>query len=132
MPGGVAFKVEHAQVCKKDSQQIDDKDRAAIVELVRNHDGHVLITHGTDTMVETGLALKSAGVAQRRAVVITGALHPETFKDTDAHFNIGTAVGALNLLHSGVFIAMSGRIYDVSAVKRDPLTGQFVSSSSKL
>jgi L-asparaginase len=60
-----------------------------------------------------------------KTIVITGALRPERFSNSDADFNIGTALGALNVLPPGVYIAMSGRVLPWQHLKKDPKTGNF-------
>ena len=83
----------------------------------------MVITHGTDTMIET--ARKLSGI-KSKVIVLTGAMKPEKFSDSDASFNIGVAVGAIGLLTSGVYIAMNGRVLPWNKVKRDKQTGRFV------
>ena len=84
----------------------------------------ILITHGTDTMIETAAFLSDK--VKNKTIVLCGALRPEAFKNSDADFNIGCAVGALNVLQCGVHIAMSGRVYAWDSVTRDVNTGQFI------
>merc|ERR1711971_169462 len=73
----------------------------------------VVLTHGTDTMIETGKYLEvRLGKDSDKRVVLTGSFLPEKFKDSDADFNIGTALGALPHLPPGVYIAMQGRVFD--------------------
>ena len=67
-----------------------------------DHD-KILITHGTDTMIETAQFLSDK--IKNKTVLLCGALKPEAFKNSDADFNIGCAVGALNVLQDGVYIA---------------------------
>lgn len=120
---GVAFTFEVFPVLRKDSLHMDDADRAAIREAIeRQPHRHVLVTHGTDTMVETARAL--AGVAGR-VVVLTGALNPALFKGSDAVFNIGCAVGAVQSLPDGVYIAMNGRIWDPERVRKNVAANRF-------
>jgi L-asparaginase len=83
----------------------------------------IVVTHGTDTMIETAEKLSSI---KGRVIVLTSAMKPERFVDSDASFNLGTAVGAVNVLQNGVYIAMNGRIYPWNKVKRNSRTGQFV------
>jgi L-asparaginase len=95
---------------RKDSLDMDDADRGLVREAVeRAPDRHILITHGTDTMIETGKAL--IGIPGK-CIVLTGAMEPANFKSSDAVFNLGVAIGALNTLPDGVYIAMNGRIFD--------------------
>jgi L-asparaginase len=83
---------------------------------------HILITHGTDSMVETAKVLSSI---PDRTIVLTGALNPASFRGSDAEFNIGTAVGAVQSLPPGVYIAMNGRIWDPAKVKKNVSANRF-------
>jgi L-asparaginase len=74
-------------------------------------------------MIETAKKLSDI---KNKAIILTGAMRPEKFKDSDADFNLGTAIGAINVLESGVYIAMNGRIYPYNKVKRNLKTGKFV------
>ena len=120
---GVAFTFEVVPVLRKDSLHMDDHDRAAIRSAVESQPHrHVLVTHGTDTMVETARALE--GVAGK-VVVLTGALNPALFKGSDAVFNIGCAVGAVQSLPDGIYIAMNGRIWDPARVRKNVAANRF-------
>lgn len=120
-----AFEYEIVILFKKDSLEITDSDRKKIKEVCVNSDAaKIIITHGTDTMIETAQYLS---VISDKAIVLTGSFLPEKFSDSDAEFNLGTAVGALNILKTGVFIAMNGRIFPHNKVKRDSSTGRFFS-----
>lgn len=106
----IAFEYEIESLLRKDSLDMNDTDRQLVREAVECETcQHILITHGTDTMVETGKAL--AGIPGK-CIIMTGAMEPAHFKSSDAVFNIGVAVGALNSLPEGVYLAMNGRIFD--------------------
>lgn len=106
----VAIDYEIESLLRKDSLDMDDADRQLIRTAVENEScRHILITHGTDTMIETGKTL--SGIPGK-CIVLTGAMEPANFKSSDAVFNIGVAVGALNALPDGVYLAMNGRIFD--------------------
>lgn len=75
-----------------------------------------MITHGTDTMVQTALTL--LGVSGK-TIVLTGSMQPARFKVTDASFNIGTAIGAVQGLPPGVYLAMNGRIFDPAQTRKN-------------
>lgn len=123
---GVAFTFEVIPAMRKDSLHMDDHDRALIREAIeRQTHRHVLVTHGTDTMVETARAL--AGV-QGKVIVLTGALNPALFRGSDAVFNIGCAVGAVQTLADGVYIAMNGRIWDPARVWKNVEANRFEES----
>ena len=120
---GVAFTFEVIPAMRKDSLHMDDQDRALIREaILRQPHRHVLVTHGTDTMVETARALRGV---EGKVVVLTGALNPALFRGSDAVFNIGCAVGAVQSLPDGVYIAMNGRIWDPARVKKNVVANRF-------
>ena len=102
---------------KKDSLQLTDRDRALIHDKIQG-DPHnrIIITHGTDTMVETALSLIDI---PGKIIIITGAMQPAAFRETDAHFNIGCAVIALQTLTEGVYIVMNGRVLDPRFSKKN-------------
>lgn len=108
---------------RKDSLDLTDADRSLIAAAVaRDGCPRILITHGTDTMVETARALKDiAG----KTIVLTGALEPALFKTSDAVFNIGCAIGALQALAPGVYIAMNGRIFPGDQVRKNLTLNKF-------
>jgi L-asparaginase len=106
---------------------MDDEDRAAILgAIAQQSHRHILVTHGTDTMVETAQAL--AGL-EGKVVVLTGALNPALFKGSDAVFNIGCAVGAVQTLPDGVYIAMNGRIWNPALVRKNRDANRFEAST---
>jgi L-asparaginase len=82
----------------------------------------VLVTHGTDTMIDTARVL--ASIADK-TIVLTGALNPARFRGSDAEFNIGTAVGAVQSLSPGVYIAMNGRVWDPGKVRKNVAANRF-------
>jgi L-asparaginase len=115
MQVGFAFTVESA--LRKDSLEMTDEDRALIRRLTEQCEEEcVLITHGTDGMVATGQALR--GIADKR-IVLTGALQPAAFHQSDAIFNIGCALGAVQSKPAGVYIAMNGQVFDVDKVVKN-------------
>ena len=102
---------------RKDSLHITDEDRLIIHDAVAASDAnHVLITHGTDSMVKTALLLADI---PDKTMVLTGALNPARFRDSDAIFNIGCAVGAVQSLPAGAWVAMSGTIWDPKKVRKN-------------
>jgi len=120
---GVAFSFDVVAVLRKDSLHIDAEDRALVrrtIEAQRSR--HILVTHGTDTMVETGLAL--TGIPGK-TIVLTGALNPARFMGSDAVFNIGTAVGAVQSLPEGVYVAMNGRVWVPDRVRKNVEANRF-------
>jgi L-asparaginase len=120
---GVAFRFQVIPILRKDSLHLDDGDRALIRSTVLAQPArHVLITHGTDSMVDTARVLADI---PGRTIVLTGALNPARFRGSDAEFNIGTAVGAVQSLPDGVYIAMNGRIWDPSRVRKNVAANRF-------
>jgi L-asparaginase len=119
-----SFDFEVISLLRKDSLDMREKDRDRILEACQKTDADkVVVTHGTDTMIETARKLSRI---KNKTIVLTGAMKPEKFSDSDASFNVGAAVGALNVLSSGVYIAMSGRVLPWNKVRRDERTGRFV------
>jgi len=118
------FEYRVETVCKKDSMDMTDDDRQALYDACAGAlETHVIITHGTDTMNQTAEFLsKISG----KTIVITGSARPERFENTDAHFNVGVAVGAVESLRPGVYIAMNGVVSRWDKVQKDPKTGRFL------
>lgn len=120
---GVAFRYSVIPIIRKDSLHINDADRELMRDAIAAQPArHVLVTHGTDTMVETARVL--SGIAGK-TIVLTGALNPARFRGSDAEFNIGTAVGAVQSLPAGVYIAMNGRIWDPLKVRKNVAANRF-------
>jgi len=121
-----SFDFEVISLLRKDSLDMTEKDRERILEACQKTDADkIVVTHGTDTMIETARKLSKI---RNKAIVLTGAMKPEKFSDSDASFNVGAAVGALNVLGNGVYIAMNGRVLPWKRVKRDERSGRFVES----
>jgi len=122
------FEFEILPLFQKDSLDLTSADREKIRDVCLNADiEKIIITHGTDTMIETAGML--AGI-RGKIIILTGAMRPERFTNSDASFNLGVAIGALNIAGEGVYIAMNGRIFPHDKVKRDLSTGQFVEKSN--
>ena len=120
---GVAFRFEVIPILRKDSLHIGAQDRELLRATIAAQDArHVLVTHGTDTMVETARILASI---PGKVIVLTGALNPARFRGSDAEFNIGTAVGAVQSLPDGVYIAMNGRVWDPANVRKNVAANRF-------
>ena len=121
MEVGFPFTVESAM--RKDSLDMTDADRELICQLAGDCDENcVLITHGTDGMVATAAAL--ADIADKR-IVLTGALQPAAFASSDAIFNVGCAIGAVQSKQPGVYIAMNGEIFDADKVRKNISQNRF-------
>jgi len=102
-------------VCKKDSMDMTDIDRKNVLDACLKAGDKIIVTHGTDTMIMTAEAL--SGI-KNKTIILTGASSPAKFVDSDADFNLGMAVGAVQTLKPGVYIAMNGRIFDWDKVKK--------------
>ena len=113
----VNFDYEIVSLLKKDSLEMNDKDRNMILNTILNQkNDKIIITHGTDTMVET--AKKLADIKDK-TIVLTGAMEPARFKTSDAVFNLGSAVAAVQSLPKGVYLSISGRIFNPMNVKKN-------------
>jgi L-asparaginase len=107
-----------------DSLEMTDAQRAAIVRACADcHDQQIVITHGTDTMVETAQAI-AAGV-RNKTVVLTGAMVPYAFGSSDGLFNLGSALSFVQSLPQGVYIAMNGRSFAWDDVRKNRSAGMF-------
>ncbi len=125
----VAFRYDIRSLLKKDSLDMTDQDRKIVFEAVKNApEHHVVITHGTDTMVETAVRLKQL---KEKTVVLTGALEPAHFRSSDAFFNLGCAVAAVQILPPGIHIAINGKIFDPENIEKDRSLMQFVEKKQK-
>jgi L-asparaginase len=120
---GVAFRFTVVPLLRKDSLHITQAERELLRDAIAAQPArHVLVTHGTDSMVETAKVLAAL---TDRTIVLTGALNPARFRGSDAEFNIGTAVGAVQSLPPGVYIAMNGRIWDPAKVRKNVAANRF-------
>ena len=120
---GVAFAFDVIPILRKDSLHITADDRELIRRTIAQQPHrHVLVTHGTDTMVETAQVLLEI---PDKVIVLTGALNPARFQGSDAVFNIGCAVGALQSLADGVYVAMNGRVWDPRHVRKNRAANRF-------
>jgi len=121
--GLVAFDYEVVPLLHKDSIEVTDEDRAKLRDFIANDDAErYVVTHGTDTMPETAEAL--AGL-DGKTIVLTGALTPARFKATDAMFNVGMAVATAQVAAPGVYIAMSGQVFEAGHVRKNRAENRF-------
>jgi L-asparaginase len=119
----VVFDYEIETLCHKDSLELTDEDRRLIHAAICNDDHRTfVVTHGTDTMARTAHMLQDI---PDKVIVLTGASQPARFYNSNAIFNIGCAVAAAQLLPSGVYIAMNGRVFDAGRVRKNPETRRF-------
>lgn len=123
---GAVFDYEVESLIKKDSLEMTLEDRRQLAERIsKDSCSRVLVTHGTDTMVETARLLKDEVKGKGKTIVLTGAMLPARFKVSDAAFNVGFAMAALQLLGKGVYIAMNGQIFDPDKVVKNIVQGRF-------
>src|SRR6187402_916614 len=107
-----------------DSLDMSDGDRAMIVEsCARATEQAIVVTHGTDTMVETAAALAAGG--RGKTIVLTGAMVPYAFGSSDGLFNLGSALSFAQVLPAGVYIAMNGQCFPWDRVRKNTQTGVF-------
>ena len=111
-----------------DSLEMTGADRALIVDRCRTAaEPRILVTHGTDTMVETARTLAAAFPAGEKTIVLTGAMIPYAFGSSDGLFNLGSALSFVQVLPPGVYIAMNGRSFPADRVRKNRDTGVFES-----
>jgi L-asparaginase len=109
-----------------DSLDMTDADRQAIVQNCRQcEEAQIVITHGTDTMVETATAIANAGAAEAKTIVLTGAMIPYAFGSSDGMFNLGSALSFVQALPPGVYVAMNGRCFRWDQVRKNRQSGIF-------
>ena len=112
-----------------DSLEMTAADREIIVQNCRQcADRRIVVTHGTDTMVETARVLAEAGLDDR-TIVLTGAMIPWTFASSDGLFNLGSALSFVQVLPPGVYVAMNGRYFPWDRVRKNRQTGVFEEDS---
>jgi L-asparaginase len=108
-----------------DSLDMDAQGRATIVERCRvRGERSIVVTHGTDTMVETAQALAAAGL-DGRTIVLTGAMVPYAFGSSDGLFNLGSALSFAQVLPPGVYVAMNGQHFRWNEVRKNRERGVF-------
>jgi L-asparaginase len=119
----VTVDFEVVPLLRKDSLDLTDEDRRLIrTRIMEDPERHFVVTHGTDTMVETANALRSLS---GKVVVLTGAMQPARFRMTDAVFNIACAFTAVQLLPEGIYIAMNGRIFAAGSLRKNISANRF-------
>lgn len=108
-----------------DSLEMTDQDRARIADRCRSApERAIVITHGTDTMVQTARTLAQAGI-DRKTIVLTGAMIPYAFGSSDGLFNLGSALSFAQVLPPDVYVAMNGRYFRWDGVRKNRETGYF-------
>lgn len=119
-----SFEFDVITAFQKDSLEITDQDRQDLADLINSQkDDKFIITHGTDTIIKTASYLSKH--VFNKLIVLTGAMRPERFSNSDGPINFGCAIATANLMESGVFIAMNGIVKVPSRIKRNLETGKF-------
>jgi L-asparaginase len=111
-----------------DSLEMTEKDRQTLLEQCRRApEERILITHGTDTMVETARVLENGHLD--KTIVLTGAMVPYAFGSSDGLFNLGSALSFVQVLPAGVYIAMNGKFFPAGQVRKNKTLGIFEGTS---
>jgi len=123
------WEVNVVPLMNKDSLEMTNKDRILILGMVRavlKENAPIVITHGTDTMVETGLYLQRALPQLERPIVLTGAMTPLGFEGSDGLQNLTESLVAVRTLSPGIYVVMHGTAFPVQSVRKDNGLGRFV------
>ncbi len=121
--GGVTLPCRIQPLLRKDSLELTDADRLQIVQAVDDApESRIVIIHGTDTMPQTADALRGR---PGKTIVLTGAMSPARFRCSDASFNAGFALAAVQALPEGVYIAMNGQLFLAGQVRKNVALGRF-------
>lgn len=112
------FPFKTLTLLKKDSLDLTVSERKKIAKACRDaKEDHIIITHGTDTFIETAKYIAELKLPKK--IILTGSIMPERFINSDASFNVGVAIGGIQYIENGVYIAMNGRIYDWDKCKKN-------------
>ena len=121
--------IQAVHLMNKDSLEMTAEDRERVLEAVRlalQEPGPIVITHGTDTMVETGLLLKRELPALDVPIVLTGAMTPLGFEGSDGLQNLTESLLAVRLLQPGVYVVMHNQVFPINQVRKDRELARFV------
>jgi L-asparaginase len=122
--GNVRYPYEIVEALRKDSLDVTDQDRDDLHRFVGAlKTSRVVMTHGTDTMATTAARLASI---PEKTIVLTGALAPARFSESDASFNLGMAFATAQVAAPGVYIVMNGEVFPAGSVRKDREAGRFV------
>ncbi len=125
--GLVDFEYDIVSLFQKDSLEIGTAERKVLRDYIEADEAtHYVITHGTDTMPETAEVL---GDLEGKTIVLTGALTPARFRTTDAVFNVGMAVATVQVAKPGVYISMSGQVFEAGTVRKNRAENRFETTS---
>jgi len=113
-----------------DSLEMTEMDRKTIADNCEKCEtDRILITHGTDTMVETARVIAARKIP--KTIILTGAMIPYKFGSSDGFFNLGVGLAFAQCLGPGVYVAMNGRLFDWDNVRKNKKTGMFETLSEK-
>merc|ERR1712138_122927 len=128
-----AHTVEYAEICRKDSLELTKGDREVLDAAVRAApQQHIVITHGTDTLNVTAKALQRTAIATGKTVVLTGAMKPYAFMESDGPFNLGAAFTVVTLLPPGCHVVFHGRVFsDPELIAKDVKNDRLVEKVAK-
>lgn len=123
--------IDTLRLMNKDSLEMTDADRARVLKAVRERlDAPIVITHGTDTMVDTGLYLKAALEELKYPIVLTGAMTPLGFESSDGLQNLTESFFAAKILPPGIYVVMHNQAFPVDRVRKDKDQARFVWTDS--
>lgn len=121
--------IQVTHLMNKDSLEMTDVDRALILAAVREklaQPAPVIITHGTDTIVDTGLFLQANLTELKFPIVLTGAMTPLGFEASDGLQNLTESLFAARVLAPGVYVVMHNQVFPVEQVRKDRELARFV------
>lgn len=119
----VCFDYDVSSILRQDSLDMTDEDRQVVFKAVAScPEKRIVITHGTDTMIETARVLAKV---PEKTIVLTGSMYPAQFRDSDAVFNLGCAVIAAQTLGPGVYITMNGCVFDPASSRKNVEMNRF-------
>ncbi len=121
--------VKTIHLMNKDSLEMTEEDRQLVLDLVRKtlaERAPIVITHGTDTMVETGLVLQASLPDLDIPIVFTGAMTPLGFEGSDGLQNMTESLLAARLLKAGVWLVMHNQVFPIERVRKDRELARFV------
>lgn len=120
------IKINTQQLMLKDSLQMNNTDRQIILETcITCQESKIIISHGTDTMVQTAQLLAEKPQLSNKTIVLTGAMRPYKLGNSDALFNLGSAISAVKIAKGGVYIAMNGELFEANNVQKNTELGVF-------
>tara|TARA_Y100000589_G_scaffold75013_1_gene68527 strand:- start:1155 stop:1640 length:486 start_codon:yes stop_codon:yes gene_type:complete len=123
--GRAKIDINISTLMMKDSLEMDDNDRSLVVDnCSKSIESNIIITHGTDTMIDTATSIANAKL--NKTIVLTGAMIPYKFGSSDGLFNLGAAIGFVQSLPNGVYIAMNGKYFHYDKVEKNKEIGEFI------